>query len=281
MRPLILLLSLVLFTPAALAQFPPTDPPTKPTSQPTKSTPPPVGAPEFTAWRIERGHGKDKWDEHQIFQCDLTTTFGDDLMFAGTFTYDHRNNRVRLESSEEGGPLLVYDGSKAWYTSEEDVAPPARLQLLAWPSLLLAPFKLHDNGAKLETYEPANLVDRALSPIRMTFEEGVRDAPDDWFVLYVDPQTGRLSQMAYYLSSGRADEVAQPPHAVLYDRYMLVAGGVTLATKLSFHNWSEEQGAHGDAIGTVTIGSPRFVGSDDELFKRPEGAKESPPPGDD
>jgi hypothetical protein len=85
--------------------------------------------------------------------------------------------------------------------------------------------------------------------------------------------------MSYIVTYGGKSvaEAEKETHAIVYEDFMTVSG-VTLATRWSFYNWSQQAGVYGDPIAEGTVSNLRFVGLDEQDFSRPFDAKEDPHP---
>ncbi len=250
---------------------------TKPTSRPAaKPTTQPAEprsqlAIAFAA-RIARAHGKKTWDEKQAVKADILLEFGGNEMLNGTLIYDMHTSCARIEL--EDGTTLVFDGERAWVSPAEAQVPMARFHLLTWSYFLGAPFKLSDPGSHLESSGTFPLEDKLVTTRKLTFDEGVGDASDDWYIIYPDLATNRLAPMAYIVSYGKSVEAAEEePHAIVYHDYETI-DGVTLSTRWMFHHWSAEEGPHGQPIGEVHVSNVTFVDVDERTFAKPADARE-------
>ena len=115
---------------------------------------------------------------------------------------------------------------------------------------------------------------------RLTFDSGVGDTPDDWYVVYRDAETNRLAGMAYIVTFGKDKSAAEAePHAITYHDFEEVEG-VMIPTRWQFWNWTQEEGIVGEPIGKVQLANPRFGWPRAEAFATPEGAAAQPLPGE-
>ena len=248
---------------------PTTQPAAKPNTQPARERSAPATA---FAQRIERAHGMDAWQNKQALKTDLVVHFGGAELVNGTMIYDMHTSCVRMEMTN--GTTLIFDGEKAWVSPSSAEAPMARFHLLTWPYFLAAPFKLRDPGTHLESSEILPIQDTVTATRKLTFDEGVGDAPDDWYIIYPDLATNRLAVMAYIVSYGKGvEEAEKEPHAIVYHDYETI-DGVTLSTRWMFHHWSAEEGAHGEPIGEVHVSNVTFVDVDETTFAKPDDARE-------
>lgn len=184
---------------------------------------------------------------------------------------------ARLDLAD--GTVAVFDGERAWVSPAGAEFPQARFHLLTWPYFLAAPFKLRDPGAHLEDLGTRPLDGAEHPAARLTFDPGVGDSPDDWYVVYRDPSSDRLAAMAYVVTYGgrSAEEAGAEPHAITYHDLQQV-DGATLPTTWRMWHWSEEEGVHGDPIGEVVLTDLAFVTPPGDAFERPADAQEDPLP---
>ncbi len=244
-----------------------------PTSRPAAETTP---AGMGVARRIEAAHGKPAWTLKAAVACDITVNYGGGVMLSGSMTYEPGGSRVRIET--EDGATLVFDGERAWVSPSTAQVPMIRFQLLTWPYFLAMPFKLRDPGTRLVPYGRRQLRGVTHVTALLTFEAGIGDSPDDWYVVYEDPDTDRLAAVAYIVTYGTTvDEAEKEPHVLVYEAYRTF-DGVALATRWVMYNWSLAEGTVGEPIGDVTLTNIRFVDPGDGEFERPTLAREDPLP---
>ena len=123
---------------------------------------------------------------------------------------------------------LAWDGEGAWSSSWQGAYPPRFMALLNYYFLNL-PWLTQDPGLILGDPETARLWDDPTEyvTIRMTFEPGVGDTPDDYYVLYVHPTTHRLKACRYIVTYAEIlPEGAEstPEHILVYDEFDTVDG---------------------------------------------------------
>lgn len=277
------LLAALVLAGAAAAQT--TQPTTRPTTQPHAPRPKPMAPPDSTAKptlaeRVAAGHREANWDSQPALHADIEVMFMGNAMVSGRMVYDHDRERVRMELDD--GTVAVFDGEKAWVSPADAEFPQARFHLLTWPYFLAAPFKLDDPGANLDERGIDKLRGKTYLTGKLTYDEGVGDAPDDWYLLYVDPVTGQLQAMAYIVTYGGTDprQAEQQIHAITYEDFGII-NGVVLSTKWKFWNWNREHGIHGDPIGEVTLKNVGFAEAEEGTFDKPKNAREDKLPGAD
>lgn len=245
----------------------------------------PLGEAGTLALQIEEAHRADAWRAHRAIAGDLYVSWGGKTILQGEMTYDWRRNRSRLDLAD--GTTLVFDGKQAWVSPASAEVEMARFHLHTWPYFLLAPFKLRDPGSHLVPGGTRMLDDEPHPIATMTFDPGVGDAPDDWYVVYQDPETHRLAAMAYIVTYGGTsrEEAEKDPHLVVYGGYEEIAPlegkaleSPVLSTAWTFYAWDEAEGSRGGPIGEVTLSNLRFVEPHRLFFSRPADSREDPLP---
>ncbi len=133
-----------------------------------------------------------------------------------------------------GGAMQAYwDGEKAWGVNWQVPMPPRFLALLNYYFVNL-PWLTQDDGVNLGEPGTGTLWDDSTQyiTVRMTFDAGVGDTPDDYYVLYIHPETHRLHANEYivtYSSLLPEGVAATDPHVLVYDEYTEVDGLVVPA----------------------------------------------------
>lgn len=238
--------------------------------------------PESAAQRaveaIEQAHGAQALRRRGVVHADLTVTFGGSTRVDGKIAFTPAGGHSRIEQKD--GTTIVFDGTAAWVSPSSADATMARFHALTWPYFALLPFKLRDGGTTLTDAGTLPLTDgRALPAMKLTFAPGTGDAPDDWYLVYHDPETHRVVALAYIVTYGKSAEQAakSEPHAVVYSDFQTF-DGVTFPTTWTFHKWVQGQGVTGDPLGVAQFSNVRFGPVDEKLFTKPDDAKEDPLP---
>jgi hypothetical protein len=247
---------------------------------PAPAVPAATAAPESDGDRfaapIERAHGRDAWLAQPALAAHLEVDFGGSTILKGEMLFTTDMARSRIDTT--AGPAVIWDGATAWVAPGDAELPMARFHVLTWPYFVLAPLKLRDPGTRLERLGERQLEGGAFDTARLTFAPGVGDTPEDWYVVYKDPESARMHGMAYIVTFGSTTQKAEEePHAIVYREFAEI-GGALVPTRMQFHMWTEAEGIHGDPIGELRIREPRFVTPEPGRFEAPEGAREAPLP---
>lgn len=230
---------------------------------------------------IEDAHAGATYAKQPAIQADVVLDFGA-MQLEGTVWFTPSLGHVRMEL--DGGAVIVYDGSTAWLSPADAAVPgpPARFHVLTWPYFVAVPYKLDDPGthhadAGIKTIRDE---DEMLPGVKVTFDAGVGDSPDDWYMAFADPDTGRLTALSYIVTYGTPlEEASKKPSIVLYDNFVDV-DGVPFATTWTFHYWNPETGIDGDPKGQATLSNIAFVTPPADAFTKPQGAVEAKAPGE-
>ena len=221
---------------------------------------------------IEAAHGKAPWERAKALQARLSLTFGGRPALTGTILFRTNLAGSRIELGD--GTIAVFDGASAWVSPASSKLERARFHLLTWPYFASLPMKLRDPGSHLQVLGERSLRGKAYEAARLTFDPGVGDTPDDWYVLYRDPASSRLAAAAYIVTYGKeAAAASKEPHAITYEDYVPV-GGAKVATTWTFWHWSEKDGVTGQPIGSGKLSDPKFVEPAADAFTRPADARE-------
>lgn len=209
------------------------------------------------AQAIEKAQGSAAFRSKAAVFYDFELEFGGKVALAGRLLMRTDMSRVRIDLPS--GPVLLWDGTDAWVSPAAAQVPRTRFHLLTWPYFFAVPHKLRDPGGKLIPEGDRPLFGESVPTARMTFAPGTGDTPDDWYVVYRDPKTDRLSALAYVVTYGKTlEEANKEPHSLVYRGFVEVEG-VAIPTEWRLYAWDPELGPKGDPIGQVTLKNVRFV----------------------
>ncbi|MEM1059990.1 MAG: hypothetical protein AAGK14_12135 [Verrucomicrobiota bacterium] len=226
----------------------------------------------------ETRHGIRDWEGKDSLQADMTVDFGGQRIVDGTFTFQAHGPAARFDGAD--GSTVVFDGETAWATPPEAAVPMARFHVLTWPWFLIAPFKMDGDGVELSDLRTHSIRGREYIGILQEFTAETGDTPDDWYRLFIDPQSKELHAMSYIVTYNRdLEEANQKPSIVLYRGYADV-DGAQVPNEMEFWFWDKEKGQlKGDAPkGTGSAHNLKFVQPEEGFYAQPEGAQEIPLP---
>jgi hypothetical protein len=197
----------------------------------------------------------------------------------------HTHQRIDLwrshavhESLDVDGVRFGWNGTEAWMVPNIDAFPsPARFWSLTPYYFLGMPFVLGDPGAQFEDLGQEGLDGQPYDLVKVTYAPGTGDAPDDYYILYLHPETHRMEALRYVVSyPGFADNFGakgRSNETLMRTTDWAEVGGLQFATTMNTFQWNEEGGgvvkprAEVEAANIVLGETVPF-----EAFDPPEGA---------
>lgn len=142
------------------------------------------------------------------------------------------------------------------------------------------PFVFADPGVKQESLGKRPFQGQEYDAIEITFEAGTGDSPDDYYVAYLDPASGRLKLASYMVTypaliKGKAPEQIEA-HVIVFEEWQEV-DGLTVPKRTSSFKW-KNQNIEGETLGTMSFSNVRFStgAPDDSKFTKPADAVVAP-----
>lgn len=166
-----------------------------------------------------------------------------------------------------------WDGQQAWaYPTDTLVPYNVRFWSLTPYYFVGIPFVLADEGINLTMMEPDTLAGSTYDLVKVTYEDGVGDAPDDYYVIYVGRDDKRVGAIRYIVSyPGYFPDGGHAPEKLMTYEGEQTVDGVILPKRYRTFWWKDEQ--RGEHITNITLSEVEFrpgVGAD--YFAVPAGA---------
>ena len=222
------------------------------------------------AKNIEEAHNIEEFKKHKAVSFNIVLSFGDNNQMNAKITSLTNSSKIRIDKKD--GTLLIYNGKDAYICPANADDKGARFDMFTWQYFFFLPFKLTDPGTRWQEMGPQKTEGTIFNTGKLTFNSNTGDTPNDWYIVYQDPESGFLHAAAYIVTFGSDKEkAAQNPHAIVYKDYKVV-NGVPFATTWEFHRWSKENGI-GDKIGEAKISDIVLFPGKDNLFEKPENSK--------
>ena len=188
-------------------------------------------------------------------------------------TIDTWSSRARHVTMPDSSVSFGWTGEEAWmYPAGAELSTNARFWSLTPYYFVAMPFVLADPGVNLALDDSMEAEGRTYETVRVTFDAGTGDAPDDYYVLLLDPETDHVGGVRYVVSYPGffPDGGTTPERLMLYDGAQ-TASGITLQEGFRSFAWTGEGPGEPAARGTVS--ALRFVpDAPDSLFAMPTGA---------
>jgi hypothetical protein len=214
---------------------------------------------------VQKHHIKDFYKK-EVISFEIQLTFNGKERLKATIFSRTNSGKVKVEKAD--GTVMLFDGEDVFINPDTAFYKGARFDALTWSYFALAPFKFTDEGTKWGDTEKMLLRNEndSLKSIKLSFENGIGDAPDDWYQIYINPETGLLEAMAYIVTFGKTsqNDAEKNPHAIAYSNYQSVEG-VLIAGNWKFYNWSKSTGL-GEQLGEAIISNIHFMEETEGLF---------------
>lgn len=191
-------------------------------------------------------------------------------------TVDTWSNRAKHTSIADSTAHFGYDGKTSWVQANDSTtfAYDTKFWALTPIYFLGQPFILDGEGVNLELLPKQLYNEKNNDVVKVTFDAGTGDAPDDYYILYFDVETHRLSVIRYIVSYPAyfKDGGHLPEKFMDLGEYKTVAG-ITFPTIYKTH-WLAENELPGEYITKIEVSDIGFTKSlKDGFFDAPDGAK--------
>ncbi len=181
-----------------------------------------------------------QWQEHNDLQFRIGENPGEQF-------------RLDLKSRHEvitgEGYTLGYDGKRYWSDVRDTSVGDKNAKFLVNLQFYFfaMPFVLADEGVSLAALPDQEVAGKNFNVIKATFGSGVGVAPEDQYLVFVDPQTKQMEYLLYSVTFfNRAN--AEKYGALHYHTWQEV-DGLLLPHKATRFRWDSEQKKLGDARG--------------------------------
>lgn len=222
---------------------------------------------------IESAHKKDAFLDHEMISFDAVIKFGGNTILDGKITMLTNSTKVRIDKND--GTKLIYNGNKVMLCPKEANDKRARFDMFTWSYFFALPYKLDDPGTNFKLEKDRTLDSENYATAKLTFAQGTGDAPDDWYVLYINPKNKIVTAAAYIVTYGSNNNISKAesdPHMIIYKDYAMI-DNIPISTQWDFYGWNEDQGKT-DKLGEAIIKDVVFLEENASLFEEPDDYKE-------
>lgn len=205
---------------------------------------------------IQKAHQLAAFKKHEAIRFQLLLNFGGKERMNAEVTLGTDSRKAVIVKSN-GQKIMIQDDVVK--VSPDTLNPQDfRFDAYTWSYFFLFPYKLSDPGTFWSEPQEGILHGQSYLASKLTFGEGVGDAPDDWYYVYQDPSTQLVHAAAYIVTANKSVEKAEEsPHAIVYSDYQDLEG-VPVARKWTFHKWSATGGL-GEVIGEAWLSELTFM----------------------
>ncbi|WP_246293621.1 MULTISPECIES: DUF6503 family protein [Winogradskyella] len=217
---------------------------------------------------IEKAYNNEAFLSKEAIELDMVISFGGQERLDAKMTYLTNSTKGKIELKD--GSFIYYDGDKVFHSSDLKNDKAARFDAYTWMYFLLFQNKLSDQGTIWSELETSELNNKMYDTQHLSFEANTGDAPDDWYVVYSDPETHMVEYVAYIVTVNKSKEAAESdPHAIGYSNFKTI-DGIPFAHNWEFYEWTKDGGL-GKVIGEATLKNIKFVTPEADTFTIPEG----------
>ena len=212
---------------------------------------------------IETAHKKEDFLKQKGIQFDIKLIFGGKERLTGRMTLLTNSSKGLIELKDSS--MIYFDNQKVYSSPALKNKKGIRFDAYTWSYFFLFPYKLSDPGTIWANTEEKQLNGETYNAHKLTFESNVGDAPDDWYLVYADPNSGIINYSAYIVTANKSVEKAEEdPHAIEYLNYSEI-DGIPLAHEWKFWGWRAQEGLTKE-LGSGVISNIQFI-NDTELLK--------------
>lgn len=183
---------------------------------------------------------------------------------------------VRAVHKVADNPDYTYgwDGEDAWvFPDTADIGVNPRFWATTPFYFVGLPFVLADEGVILEELDPQEYNGVTYDLIKASYESGVGDAPDDYYVIYIHPETKLMGGLRYIVSyPGFFPNGGHLPEKFMEITGLQAADGITIPSGYNTYWFKEGQPA--EHITKIDVKDFSFApGTPKDFFEIPEGAR--------
>ncbi len=183
-----------------------------------------------------------------------------------------QNRKIRLESPKQ---TIGFDGTDVWVTPDSVDTERTRFYHNLYFYFYAMPFVVGDPGAYYEEVAPRELNGTTYNGIKISYGENVGDAPDDNYIIWVNPDTNKMEWLMYTVTF-RTGEATNNYKLIRYENWDTFSD-LLLPTSIQWYNF--DGSTVGEPRGEATIFENIALSTEapeESLFEMPAGATIAP-----
>jgi len=222
--------------------------------------------PEPLAKAIEAHGGLERWQEMQSMAYTLMQ--GDKKEM---HQINLHSRKTKITTDEW---TLGYDGAEVWVTPDLETfgKKSARFYHNLIFYFFALPYVATDPGINYEVLPDKRIHDKMYDAVKISYDAGVGDAPDDYYIMHFDKETN-IMHLLLYTVTYYSKEKSEKYNAIIYDDWIDVEG---LKLPGSFKGYKYEDGNLGD-LRYERVFVDHYLSSEesyiDPTFDMPVGAE--------
>ena len=167
-----------------------------------------------------------------------------------------------------------WDGSNAWsFPDSVDVGVNPRFWSTTPFYFIGLPFVLADEGVLLEPFGQKEFKGTTYDLVKASYEQGVGDAPDDYYVIYIHPETKLMGGLRYIVSyPGFFPDGGHAPEKFMEIVELRTVENVVIPTGYNTYWFKDDEPA--EHITKIDVSEVSFVKeTKNSAFDMPNGAR--------
>lgn len=173
--------------------------------------------------------GIDKWNSLKSLEFTMNKPNGDEIT---TTDLKNRKSLIRMPNH-----IIGFDGYSVWLKNKDTAQykgnPKFYYNLMFY--FYAMPFILGDDGINYETVAPLVFEETSYPGIKITYESGIGESPEDEYIVYYDSETHQMVWLGYtvtYFSKEKSNEF----NFIRYSNWQTVEG-LLLPEMLTWYNY--------------------------------------------
>ncbi|SDD55978.1 hypothetical protein SAMN05421636_10134 [Pricia antarctica] len=174
---------------------------------------------------------------------------------------DTWRNRARHFSTVDSTQQFGWDGEAAWVKAKDSSVFNYNTRFWSLTPYFFTgqPFVLEGKGTQLELLDQVTFKDNLYNAVKITYDSGTGDAPDDYYVLYFNTRSRKLEVIRYIVSYPGYFEKGKH----LPEKFMELLGeqtveGITFPENYKTY-WLNEENAPGEHITDIQLSEIQFL----------------------
>lgn len=217
--------------------------------------------------RVETAHQKKRFFKHDAVALELDFFSNGKKSWSGKLVSATNSSRMYLERDGKAG--VWYDGKDTWLSPAKTDVKIRKASLLTWQYFTLVPFKLSDQGVNWKLLNDTVFLGKKVNAGKLFFTSGTGLSSNDWFRLYLNPETSVLQGMVFISTQGRSvEEAMKEMEVVTYSDYRMV-DGVPFPHHIEIALWDPQTGPTKTLV-SVEVRSIQFLSRNANWFNLPK-----------
>ena len=153
-----------------------------------------------------------------------------------THLIELRSRKIKLVSKTK---TIGFDGENVWVTPDTIDASSARFYHNLYFYFFAMPFVVGDPGVFYEEVESKMIKDKNYQGVKISYDKGVGDSPNDSYILWYDPKTYQMEWLMYTVTY-KTKTKSEDYRLIKYEQWKAFEG-VLLPTILKWYEYENDE----------------------------------------